>query len=155
MEAQPTSQRRPSSDFVLLDERGSQLVSNNEATSDFVLVVEEPTTKRRELRASKELDEVDRMALTRLVATAADQSAADETADTNDSEDESGIGVAPSPQRRPSFKNGRRVSGEAGPLQLAAMQRSLPSSPAAKCVPDSPSGVEDLNMPAGSLASSC
>ena len=98
-----------SSDFVLLpanNDNPGVLVSNNDQKRDFVLVHESPISKRRELRASKELEEEDRSVLEHLQLSVASHSINEEEQNEND---EAGVEIMPSPQRRPSFKNGRRV----------------------------------------------
>ena len=128
-------ERQPSRDFVLLDAAGTQRVSNHQKTDDFVLVHESPISKRRELRASKELAPEDREALTIIVAAASDAPAPEVEPD------EAGVVVAPSPPvRKASYKNGRRVSAQGMPGWES------PGSPAHKqkaADPTSPTGVAD------------
>jgi len=57
-------EKRTSHDFVLVGGTGGRLVSDNARTAgDFVLVHESPISKRRVIRASKELNASDREAL--------------------------------------------------------------------------------------------
>ena len=130
--------RQASNDFVLQSSQGP-LVSNNRSSGDFVLVHESPVTKRRELRASKELTSSDRAALKSLDSsdfvlvhespttsrrelrasrelTATDREALETLAPAiAEDEDEVGATVQPSPYkemtRTASYKNGRRVDG--------------------------------------------
>jgi hypothetical protein len=156
-------ERQPSNDFVLqVADAGSRpkvLYSNNQASSDFVVVVQDVEgSSRRELRSSKELSEHDRAALAKLV----DPDAPEEERTDVDGDDESGVGVKPSPssvvqerakERRPSlYKNGRRLSDpamptcpaaqlEPPPVPLPKQQKgALPEDPKSK-EPGSPTGV--------------
>ena len=112
-------------DFVLCgDVEGMTLCSNNEKRADFVLVHESPISKRRELRASKELDESEKMALSVLVSCATEKAADEED------KDEVGAVVAPTPPRRPSFKNGRRVPEPMEPVsKKTETSKDEPTSP--------------------------
>ena len=92
-------------------------VNAQEESREFVMIHESPNTKRRALRASKELsaDEQRELSIS-LSVEVASSSAMDETVPTAASrldadEDELGVTVAPTPPpRKPSFRNGRRVS---------------------------------------------
>ena len=100
-------------DFVICDPPGTKkktsLCSNNTRAGDFLLVHESPISKRRELRASKELNDRERAALAPLVNLClAEDTSSTMEASIADEDDEVGAFVVPSP--RPSFKNGRRVS---------------------------------------------
>ena len=61
-------QSRQSSDFVLLSEDDKRPLCSDNDKGGFVLVHESPISKRRELRASKELNESDREALEKVIA---------------------------------------------------------------------------------------
>ena len=59
-------ERQPSDDFVLHTPEGRTLYSNNDTTNNHFVLLPSPNSKRRELRASKELTEADRAALSSL-----------------------------------------------------------------------------------------
>ena len=111
----PELERRPSRDFVLVDGNTNKLiVSDYEKKGDFVLVHESPVSQRRELRASKELNEDDKAALAALVVGVPSdvlEVPADEEPPTEAANDEEGVVVMPSPQRRPSFYKGGEADG--------------------------------------------
>lgn len=93
-----------SRDFVLRDAAGKALVSNNSKGADFVLDYESPISRRRQLRASKELEDEERSTLEALVVCGA--------ACADHENDEIGSPISPmSPSKKPSFKNGRRIMG--------------------------------------------
>ena len=122
-------QSRQSSDFVLLSEDDKRPLCSDNDKGGFVLVHESPISKRRELRASKELNESDREALEKVIA-------AVDLAEDEDDDVEYGAVVAPLPQRKPSFKNGRRVS------DIAAPGKKVMSPKGKEVEPSSPTGVD-------------
>lgn len=111
----------PSTDFVLVnpeDDQAKIVHSNNTKASDFVFVHTSPHSKRRALRSSKELKEQERTDLALKISLGTGQNF--------EGDDEISPQVAPSSttplslssedapptlERRPSYKNGRRISG--------------------------------------------
>ena len=136
-------------DFVLVDAVGRTRVSNNEKAADFVLVHESPVSKKRELRASKELSETDKQALALLVKGEADAdemgvAAAEMGVRENGEIDEVGATVMPSPDRRPSYKNGRRISDpDIQPAWRRVDTAGTPKAKGASAEPESPTAVVD------------
>ena len=138
-------QSRESGDFIIVSEDNSSALCSDNAKGGFVLVHESPISKRRELRASKELNEHDRAALEKVIA-AVELAAEDED---EDNDIECGAVVAPSPQRKPSFKNGRRIS------DIASPGKKIMSPKTKEVEPSSPTGVDasffsSMNLPQGS-----
>ena len=148
--------------------RPRNLVSNNDKCDDFVLVHESPVSHRRNLRASKELNDEERAELAKLIAanthldepavTHLDEPAVAECVVAEDDEagadDEMGLQITPSSQKRPSFKFGRRVSSNDTLKVNVTEQATLPAaaSPATQFPgkkappaggPESPSAVTD------------
>ena len=127
-------------DRAALSSLGSSDVNDSQqATADFVLLHASPKSKRTEIRGSKELSDDDRVALEGLFAAAAMEEAADGDAKAPD--DEVGIHVLPAqPVRRPSYKNGRRVSE---PNLTVSPASPTTASKMAGLTPDSPTDVLD------------
>lgn len=129
--------KQSSSDFMMQDPtspRPRNLVSNNDKCDDFVLVHESPVSHRRNLRASKELNEEERAELAKLIAanTHLDEPAVAEFVAEDDeagADDEMGLQITPSPQKRPSFKFGRRMSSNDTLKVNVTEQATLPAAP--------------------------
>lgn len=120
LEKSPVSNRRSVRASKELSEEDKtalmQTIQGATESREFVMIHESPISKRRGLRSSKELSAEEQQELSiSLSVEVASSSAVDETMDTADQtemdEDELGVTVAPIvPPRKPSFRNGRRVS---------------------------------------------
>ena len=117
-----------SHDFVLLDGvTGRKVYSNNEHQSDFVVVHQSPLTKRRELRASKELTVEEEASLASLV----------KRLERREREEEDAIAALLPPTNVPPVSLPSNIR-KASPLHVDNMQAASPG----KVQPSSPTGVE-------------
>ena len=120
LERSPVSNRRSVRASKELSEEDKaalmQRIQGATESREFVMIHESPISKRRGLRSSKELSAEEQRELSiSLSVEVASSSAVDETMDTANQtemdEDELGVTVTPTaPPRKPSFRNGRRVS---------------------------------------------
>ena len=117
--------KQSSSDFILVqtpqpDSPTSKaappaLHSNNEHKNEFVMVHESPGTKRRQLRASKEISDEDRAEMSRrlVLGTGVNFEGDDEISPPVVPELQRTMSMPISLQRKGSYKNGRRLSASA------------------------------------------
>lgn len=146
--------RAPSTDFVMVlaadgdvpqAKRQEMIHSNNNKTSDFVFVHTSPLSKRRALRASKELKEEERADLALKISLGTGQNF--------DGDDEISPAVAPESltpnslrseppatlERTNSYKNGRRVSTPRVQAEINDDEISPPTVPEAPALERKPS----------------